>query len=360
MNSLTNHSSRLKEFFKKSDNVILVSPFLMTDFSGFLAEIELVETKKIHLITTLKPNSVDQIPKIKSLVSLIEFSDIHEDKIKCNISLNNRLHGKVYIFKNGESYLSAIISSANLTFSGLSRNHEWGVEITSKHQIQELENSILEGIEFENISFQEIYKMQDKANQYLQEKPLSEISKIELDLTTCISPSYNSSFLNENVNYWLKPIGDVSRPIEKDRLFNENEGVFGFSKLRPSGVKQNDILIIYGVGSGKIISIYRVDSPPELATNDQINENVRTARWPWSIRGINLTPIFGGAWWTHNLHINSLREQYLSVNINGSITFVGGKTLGALNFGKDKVKLAPGFARYLIDHVYRQMKTSSY
>lgn len=346
-----NHSTRLKELFDNSDSIILVSPFLMTDFADFLGEISMSTIKKIHLITALKPKSFDQIKKVSSLISLIEFQNIKDGRVQCQISLNNKLHGKIYIFKKDGDHLSAIVSSANFTDSGLSRNHEWGIEISDKKEIDELEKSIFSSIEFENLSFDDIYSMQDSANEFLAKQPKTEEREIDLNLTDLLSSTNWTNELDDTIEYWLKPIGVTDSPVEEGRLFNELETMLNFSKLRPNGVKPNNILIAYGVGTTKILAIYRVTSYPEHVTKEQIRETDWFERWPWYIMGENLTPNFGSNWWTHNLYITTLKDEYLTANPNEPITAVGGQTLGALNFGKDKLKLSPDFARFIIDQV---------
>ncbi len=149
----------------------------------------------------------------------------------------------------------------------------------------------------------------------------------------------------------MKPIGVTDSPVEEGRLFNELETMLNFSKLRPTGVKPNNILIAYEVGTTKILAIYRVTSFPEHVTEEQIQETDWFERWPWYVTGHNLTPNFGSNWWTHNLYINTLKDEYLTANPDEPITAVGGPTLGALNFGKDKLKLSPDFARFIIDQV---------
>lgn len=346
-----NHLTRLKDLFNKSDSVVLTSPFLMTDFADFLGEVSISDTKKIHLITTLKPKSFDQIRKVSSLVSLIEFPDIQEGRVKCQISLNNKLHGKIYIFKKAGEYLSAIVSSANFTDSGLSKNHEWGIEIMDKNEIAELEKSILDCLEFENLSFEDIYAMQESTNDFLANQPQAEERDIDLNLTDLLASPNWTTELDDTITYWLKPIGVTDSPVEEGRLFTELDTMLNFSKLRPNGVTPNNILIAYGVGSTKILAIYRVTSFPEHVTLEQIQETDWFERWPWYVTGHNLTPNFGGTWWTHNLYINTLKDQYLTANPDNPITAVGGQTLGALNFGKDKLKLSHDFARYIIDQV---------
>ncbi len=117
LSNTDNHSKRLKELFESSEEVLIASPFLMGDFTDFLSEINMSQLQKIHLITTLLPNSFEQIKKIGSLLSIVDFPEIKEKRVACEISINNKLHGKVYIFKKSKTSFAAIISSANFTDS---------------------------------------------------------------------------------------------------------------------------------------------------------------------------------------------------------------------------------------------------
>lgn len=341
-----NHSMQLKNHFVDSDSVILTSPFLMNDFSDFFREINLCKIKNIHLITTLIPKSFDQIRKINSLISFIK---VLENKDIIQVSLNNKLHGKIYIFKKGGEYISAIVSSANFTNSGLLNNHEWGIEIYDKDEIKKLEKSILDNIEIPNLSFDKIFQMKNAAKDF--SKKLSQTESKEIDLNLLDFVNLSSSPFNNNINFWLKPIGITENPVTEDRLFDTLDYKLYFSKVRPKGVKIDDTLIVYGVGTTKILSIYRVTSNPIISTQEEIEKDNWIERWPWYVHGYNLTPKFGSTWYNHNLYINSLKKDFLSIYPNESITFVGGKTLGALNFGKDKLKLSQKFAKFIIDKV---------
>lgn len=353
LSSSDNHSTRLKKLFEDSDTVILISPFLMTDFADFFGEINLAHLKKIHLITTLPPKSFDQIKKISSLISFIEFPDIKYKRVNSQISLNNKLHGKIYIFKKDDIYISAIISSANFTDSGLSRSHEWGIEISDKEDIKNLEASIIDCIQFSNLSFEEIFRMQQATTDFLAKQPQTETRDIDLKLTDLLTSKTWTSQLNDTIEFWLKPIGVSDDPVTEDRLFDKLDDELNFSKLRPNGVKPNDILIAYGVGTTKVLSIYSVTSFPISATTEEIEEDNWLERWPWYVEARNLTPNFGASWANHNLWINSLKDEYLTLNPRKAITAVGGQTLGALNYGKDKLKLSPDFAKFIIDKVIK-------
>lgn len=347
-----NHFKRLKDLFNQSDTILLTSPFLMSDFTDFLSELELDRLKKLELLTTLPPKSFEQIKKISSLISLIEFPPIKNKTINCSISLNNKLHGKIYIFKSQENYISAIISSANFTDSGLSRNHEWGVEIFDKIQIENLETSIRDSIEFSNVSFDEIHRMYHTTTEFLEREPQTETRSIELTLTELLTPTNWTNQLDNTIEYWFKPIGVSDKPVQEDRLFNSLTDELHFSKQRPNGVKPNDILICYGVGSTKMLAVYRATSFPIRATDEEIeDEGDWLERWPWYVEAQNLTPNFGATWFQHNLYKNDLLDEYLQLYPDKPVTAVGTQTLGALNFGKDKLKLDIDFAKFVINKI---------
>jgi hypothetical protein len=198
-------------------------------FCRFSERSKFVQVKRIHLLTTLSPKSFDQIKKISSLTSLIEFPKIKTREITCQISLNNRLHGNIYIFKKNHAHISAVITSANFTDSGLSRNHEWGVEIFNQSEIKTLEDSIFNSIEINDISFDEIIRMQGAATAYLKGQPKTEERHIDLVLTDYLLNSWTNN-LDDSVDYWLKPIGYSQDPVSEERLFiNESEHLH-FSK----------------------------------------------------------------------------------------------------------------------------------
>lgn len=358
LSATSNHAARLKDLFAQSDTVLIASPFLMTDFTDFLSEVDLEAIKNIHLITTLAPKSFDQIRKIGSLISLIEFPKIQNHEIACQISLNNKLHGKVYIFKNAQDYVTAIVTSANFTDSGLSYNHEWGIEITDEAEIAMLETSILSSIEIRSLQFQDIYTMQAKANAFLEEQPQKEDRTIDLSLMDAL-PTLILPHTDSATNYWLKPIGVTHYPIPETRLYDAQHEDMHFSKLRPNGVKPGDILIVFAVGSTKIVSLFKVLSYPEHVTQEEIDEEDWLERWPWYVKAENLTRNFGANWGNNNLLTGDLRDEYLNQYPHNDITFVGGQTFGALNFGKDKLKLSPDFAHFIIKRVVTADRNSN-
>lgn len=345
-----NHFVRLKELFAKNDHILIVSPFLMSDLSVFFSELKLYVPAHVHLITTLAPGSPDQIKKINSLVSFINSPRIQSGEITCQISLNNRLHGKIYIFKKSGNNTSAIVTSANFTDSGLYHNHEWGIEITDKSEIGQLEKSILHSIEIQRVSFDSIYKMHNQAMAFLKKHPGITKNSIDLNLTEALPHSLIAS-LNDEVSYWLKPIGVTNNPIPENRLYNNPKENMHFSKRRPNSVKENDILIAFVVGSGKIVSLFKVLSKPQHVTEEEIEEDDWLERWPWYVEVENLTMKFGETWAEQNLRTKDLVAEYLDQYPDYDITDAGTQSLGAFNFGQDKLKLSRDFAHFVMERV---------
>jgi HKD family nuclease len=350
--STINHYRRISDFFLESDEFTIVSPFLMENVQMFFETLNIDNIRRLNLITTLAPQSTDQIKKINALVSFIDFEPIKNGSVQCNISINNKLHGKVYFFKKNHQPIAAIISSANFTNSGLSFNHECGVIVRDEVSIRELENLLISSIEYCDISRADIYNLRDLATAFKNENPEVDINpRLELNLANIIVKYRWTNQLENHINYWLKPIGYTEGPVTNDRFFDSIEEDLHFSTIRPSGVNKKDILIAYGVGAKRILSIYQSISSPQYVTDEQIEEEEWFERWPWYITGKNLTPKFGLVWSTVNVYLNTLVSEFLISNPTGVITSSGSRDLGALSWGKDKIRLNPKFANFVINKI---------
>ncbi|MFH1049655.1 MAG: hypothetical protein V1779_01850 [bacterium] len=173
--------------------------------------------------------------------------------------------------------------------------------------------------------------------------------KIDLDLNDYLKDKEKFVCLNGKVNYWLKPIGVSGHPISNIAVKIEEK--LGFSKIRPSGIKINDILIVYAVGLRKILSVFKSVSVPFKATNQQKKVDPDKIRWPWSILANNITPDFSRSWWNNNLLITELADNFSIKYPKIPLTYVGGKNINALNYGHDKIKLNKDFAEFIIGKI---------
>ena len=340
----SNHAQRIKKLAENCDEIIIVSPFLFHDFEEILEKIITNRIKKIILITTLKDDLKELSNKSVSFISLVEY--LEKMNINWTIHINNKLHGKVYIFKNNEKINSAIITSANFTFNGMVKNHEWGFELNDNDSLAKLNNQIFSNIQYKNIRIDQIIELMIEVDKFSKEiekinrteNKNGEIARKILENTTKIT-------IDKNLNYFIKPVGASEEKIW-DGDFSQDEEMY-FSRRRPNSVHINDYLFAYAVGPTSIISIFKVTSEPKHTGNKE-------HRWPWYVEVENITKKYGKVWNDIDLKINSCVEDYLRSKSDGLITSVGGTTLGALMFGADKIKLDIDFAEYFFNVIWNK------
>lgn len=235
------------------------------------------------------------------------------------------LHAKIYITDN-----QCLITSANLTNTAFSKRHEIGIFL-------------------DNTNSRKAIKIFD--NWWRKSKGISATKLKKFARKTIVSTEEKRgiSFPSlwrlpeepHETKYWLKPIGSTGEPIEEHRRFDKKNERMHFSKVKPTGVAIGDILIVYGVGAKRILSIYEVASGLRF---DNTNK-----RWPWFVVGRNLTPKFGRSWVKHSIYAEDLRNDYLKKHAKNKPT--RGGTFGGLNLGKDKLRLSAHFAEYVIQRI---------
>jgi HKD family nuclease len=131
------HFDELKQLVDGSDELHIVSPFLMESFDVFFDEIIATsEVKRVVLVTTLKDNDPDLLRKADSLHSFLFNCVTHS--IAFRVHVDNKLHGKIYIARKNGNPIRGIITSANFTDSGLNKNHEWGVLIEDQESLKKV------------------------------------------------------------------------------------------------------------------------------------------------------------------------------------------------------------------------------
>ena len=341
INNLTrkNHFDRLVSNFKKSDEIVIVSPFISTD-KNFFPFNKLKQLQKMTLVTTLKSKSLDQYNKVPIFKNLYDYCN--KNSVELNILIENSLHGKIYISKKNGLSSEAIITSANFTNNGLRLNNEWGTIIFDSEIIKNLEENILSRVVLKPLTEKKV----DQFLKILKKNPLPKnTNPIDVDLMGEIPIKKNPLRVNDKINYWLKPIGVSGDPISFDEIFDEIDKDLHFSKLKPVGVKIDDILISYAVEHKNILSIYRVKS--EVKSTGKKND-----RWPYYVVGENLTPFYGQEWSNYGIGISNQKTEVLE---NGlfNITPSGKNSYGSLMRGADKLRITPEFGQYLIDKIVK-------
>lgn len=334
-----NHKAFLIDCFKNSDNIIIVSPFLSNGFDFFPFD-RLNHLKKITLLTTLKPNDVEQPSKVKFFRQLFNFGKL--ENIEIEILIDNSLHGKLYICKRNKTFFKAIITSANFTSNGLRINNEWGICIDKNEEIKNIVTDLRNNVVIEPITENALTDFESKIK--IAAKPPRN-QKYDLNLIGGLKLKINPLNISSDINYWLKPIGVSDNIIPWDRLFDEIDSDLHFSDKKPRGVKQGDILIAYAVGHKNILSIYRVNS----AIKNTGNAN---DRWPYYVVGENLTPFYGTEWNNHNITITNQKQDALNGGIT-KLTPSGKNSYGSLMRGADKLKITKDFADFLINKIVK-------
>ena len=346
--SAINHGNQISELIRASDEITIASPYLLPDFEKYLSELNWNISQSLHLITTLVPESEDQIRKIKSLQSLVLYTS--KQKVVCRVSIDNSLHGKVYIFRKRGHFTAALISSANMTTNGMKNLHEWGVLIGDPAIVEQVYDQVISSIEFQNINHSDILDMYLKMNEYLSQNKLPKATKISLNLSSMIN-GRPAMRLGKSTKYWLKPVGHALEHVNPKELYNQSIRQLRFSKVEPTDVRLGDILIAFAVGSGKILSVFKVMSKPSY-TNDG-------DRWPWYVDALNLTSEYGSNWWSNNLSKEYLKGQFQKQFPNEKIKPSGTQGFGAFNWGKDRLLISSEFGSFIIDEVLAKSAIAS-
>lgn len=336
-----NHSKVFQDLCREADELVLASPFCYLDFSRFAKEIATDEIHKVTFITTLTKDGPEG--KIDKLISFKE--EMERLTIDWEVRLDEDLHGKVYIFKKDGVPFSGIITSANLTESGMSKNHEWGCLISDKTELEGLEHELFADAPT-ILKADQMLQIRERVIRRLPlevQKPHKTI--IQIDDILNIYP------IKEGTRIFIKPVGSTEHPIKSGNY----SGVppMHFSRKRPNSVRKGDILIAYGVGSKKIIGAFTV-------TSDHLNTNNENDRWPWYVHTECITPSFSNEEWCKNddLYVTNVANDYART-YSKKVTANGGKNLNGLNFGCDKICLTEEYGKYLLSMVIEKDRAIS-
>ena len=349
------HFSELAILFRQASSVTLVSPFLSVDMKELLGSFDLSRLMYLHLITTLPPRTKEQFRKLDSIVSLMDLVQElgHTNKVVLRVSIDNRLHGKVYVFRNaGDVPFAALVTSANFTEAGLQHNHEWGVLLDDPAILDALEISVRDSTEYVEITVEDAIAMLEAADAYraAHGDPIN-TDEVDLDLNSVLMPRGKPLEHMISTTIWLKPIGSTDQPILPERDFSQDHSKIHFSKRCPRAVSVGDVLIACGVGPGMVLTYYTVISAPVKIPTDEMDEPWKQ-RWPWYVMAKNEAINFGGQWSRLGLRIYELAEQYLAgSSVGATLTAAGGNTLGALQYGADKLHLSSGFGQFVIGRI---------
>jgi HKD family nuclease len=347
------HLEKLEQLIGSAkSHVILVSPYLASDLKSLLAKFDFSKTSDVWLVTTLKPNDPEQLTKPKQLLDFLEYFESEYPKVKVALHIDNSLHGKIYMIDpkaNGRM----IVTSANLTLRGMTKNHEWGIDTGDIAEVRTCFDEIYGSVEYEDVSLIQIRHAVRQAEVYKKQEPdwTKPAPQIHTDILNSV---YSVPTLKvDEARYFLKPIGSSENPIElvEQRNFSEVNVKLSFAK-RPNSVRRGDILITTAIGAGCILSYYQAIGSLDQETAEKMIQDPHAARWKWFFEGRNLSPSFGSRWWEINLGRKDVLADFLRENPNSQITYnKGANNLESIRYGADKIQLSEQFGKYLTDRI---------
>lgn len=330
-----NHIKYMKEMAKKSDTLIIVSPFLSDKIEQIIEQLNSI--KNITIYTTL--DKFDDTAQ--KAVALYMFAKYCKNKnIDLKIKIDEDLHGKVYLFYKGANPKGFIITSGNFTEKGMKKNHEYGIMINDAAQQKTMADMIMSIITYD-IKEKELKALYFEALTYMEKHPL--ISKNEFKAKKIIDKK-PSSTQNGNQNFYIKPIGTSKSPFKEPNVLKDNDST-GFNN-NPKTLKKGDVLICHSVGPSNIIGYYVVAD--EEAEYDKLDEY---DRWPWKVHVECHSGKFSSEWWKYKIRTQDLVDEFLTKYPGKHITAVGTDTIGALKWGRDKLHITKDFGMFIIEKI---------
>lgn len=335
-NEQQNHIAKLKRLAKESNTFIIVAPFLSNDISKLFDGMESI--KNVTIYTNMK--AYEDVPE--KIISLYQFHQYCiEKKMDLQIKSDDSLHGKVYLFYKDAVEKGMIITSGNFTENGLRNNHEFGVLIQDANEQRNIAKEV-EKLKTYDISEEQLKVLYEKATLFLEEhKNHKKRDKFDIGQYIDEMPS-NAKYMNRN--YYLKPLGTKDNPFLEPNTLQEKD-LIGFGK-KEKNIHKGDVFLCHATGPGMIVGYYVVDCDEQYYK--KINPD---DRWGYKFDVVGRSVPFSKHWWDAELVTKKLVEEYLQDNPKKHITFSDGDTIGSLNFGSEKIRLQPDFARFIIGKI---------
>ncbi len=204
-------------FFSKiqvvKKSLYLSSPYIKNTIATFLYEV--LRSKpdlnlSIKILTRIKiQDLIEGASDLEAFEKLLEINEL--SGIKAEVRCISNLHAKVYIFDED----SAIVTSSNLTPSGLKSNIEYGIEVTDSIAIRQMLNDMetywndAETLTMETIK--EIWKRMQATESVVKVNRVAQVPKEH-------SPTENSSIFINGVGKRLAPLGQDVETAALDNL----------------------------------------------------------------------------------------------------------------------------------------------
>jgi HKD family nuclease len=275
-----NHLEKLNNLASKADHCTIASPFLAANMNKILNEINSSLTlNSIELITVNKGFGDNNNP-----IAMEEFVNYcNTNNIKWNIRIDEHLHGKLYLFYKNNKSIGFVLSSANLTDSGLNNigtrfHHEYGI-LSSNSSIQSEIYDELHSNFLQELLESEITAMASDTRKKKLLKPLAP--------NVPLVPSKVNELINNKISRCiLKPSGTSQGRFSLDwnkEDFIECKQRF-CTRTTENISNPGDILINYAIDN-----IHRIMGIYQITTGKLVKDN-EYEEWPHYFESTNLIP----------------------------------------------------------------------
>jgi PLD-like domain len=244
----TDHFSLIRGLIASCDSCLLVSPFLFREFEVLFKGV-LKESCQVELITSCAPRGQDQFDKPFALRSFGRTIAAATGRWPA-ISINQTLHSKIYVFSRQQTPFAAVVTSANMTESGLSRNHETGVLVLNQSDLRRLMDIARGRLDYVRLTEDQIARLCTAVEAYEARYPRN-VDDRDVDLglknilNTYTTPSAENRnvVLSPNAFYYIKVSGVKDRPIlpHERRRFDTQ----GRNWISPKALMESELGIVF-------------------------------------------------------------------------------------------------------------------
>ena len=349
----TDHFTLIRQLFAMCDGCLLVAPFLFEDFAALFEGLA-INSIEFELISSCAKRGQDQLKKPFALRSFGQVVSAATGKWPV-IHLNEVLHSKIYVFRKGGRPFAGLVTSANLTAAGLSRNHETGLVLDDSEQLERLTTVARRNLSYVHLAEHQINRLCLAAQVWLRRNGSSDedtdvgLGNILNRYATPAAGNTNMQLAN-NARYFIKVSGDKDRPIlpEDEEPRSEPHDKLDFAKSPDRAIVIGDCLLEVAVGGQCFLSYHACASEPYERTEQEKEANPDHKRWPFYVYGNNLSLHYGEQWFRAPIDIDATVTEFKATHPGTSVTMAGkGHIKGAIQMGNSYFQVTREFGEFV-------------
>jgi hypothetical protein len=349
----TDHFSLIRKLVAICDGCLLVAPFLYEDFT-VLFEGLAIRHVEFELISSCAKRGQDQLKKPFCLRSFGRAVRAATGKWPV-MHLIDALHSKIYVFRKGGRSFAGLVTSANLTAPGLSRNHETGLLLDDAEQLDQLTAIARRDLSYVHLAEHQIDRLCLAADSWRQRYGSPEedtdvgLGHILNRYATPAAGNRNTR-LAENARFFIKVSGDRNHPIlpDDEEPWSEPHGKLDFSKSPDKAIAIGDCLLEVAVGGQCFLSYHACASEPYERTEQEKESNADHIRWPFYVYGNNLSLHYGEQWFRAPIGIDATVEEFRVSHPGIAVTLAGNDHIkGAIQMGNSYFQVTREFGEFV-------------